>query len=88
MPDPATLVQWLIKAGPYAVALILALWLKLERAERIAAQKDAQQLRDKRAEELKQGAVALAELGETTRNRMREHDEKIGALLALKREGS
>jgi len=88
MPDPATLVQWLIKAGPYAVALILALWLKLERAERIAAQKDARNLRDKRAEELKQGTQALAELGETTRNRMREHDQQIGALIALKREGT
>lgn len=70
--DPTALVDWLTKLGPYAVAGILAVWLKLERAERVAAQADANQLRDKRTAEMRESVSALAELGEATRRTLEE----------------
>jgi hypothetical protein len=70
--DPTTLVDWLTTLGPYAVAGILAFWLKLERAERIAAQADANSQRDQRAAEMKESTGALAELGEATRKTLDE----------------
>ena len=76
--DPVTLVDWLTKLGPYAVAGLLAFWLKLERAERVAAQKDANELRDKRAQEMKERSDALAELGEATRRTLDELRRGLG----------
>lgn len=70
--DPETLFALMTKAGPWAVALILAFWLKLERAERVAAQTDANSLRDKRTTEMKETVGALAELGEATRKTLDE----------------
>ncbi len=75
--DPVALVDWLTKLGPYAVAGLLAVWLVLERKERITAQADARELRDKRAEELKDGAEALAELGEAMRTALRELSQML-----------
>jgi len=85
--DPASLLVWLTKAGPYAVTAIVLVWLKLERAERLAAQEDARKLRDERAADLKEGAEALAELGEATRRRIREHDDRIEEVLTFVRRG-
>jgi hypothetical protein len=65
--DPVTLVEWLAKLGPWAVAGILAFWLKLERAERVAAQADANAQRDQRTTEMQDRTEALAALGEATR---------------------
>jgi hypothetical protein len=81
--DPVSIVQWLTAAGPYAVTLIMGIWLTLERAERLAAQADATACRDRLMSDRTEQAAALAELGEATRNRIREHDERLDRVLDL-----
>jgi len=76
--DPVTLIDWLTKLGPYAVAGILAFWLKLERAERVAAQADANTQRDQRTAEMKDRTEALAELGEATRRTLDDLTRAVG----------
>lgn len=81
MPAASDLFGWLTAAGPWAVALILAVWCRLEREERIAAQTDARALRDRIMEDRAEQAEAIAALGEVTRTRIREHDQMITAVL-------
>lgn len=82
MPAAPDLLGWLTAAGPYAVTVILVVWLRLEREERIVAQRDANALRDRIMSDRQEQAEALAELGEATRNRLREHDEQLARTLA------
>lgn len=70
--DAVTLVDWLTKLGPFALAGVFAFWLKLERAERIAAQSDANVQREKRTSEMRERTEALAELGEAVRKTLDE----------------
>lgn len=79
MVDPETLVNWLTALGPWAVAGLLAYWLKLERAERIAAQTEATALRDQIADERQETAKALAEFGEAMRNKIRDFTEQLAS---------
>lgn len=75
--NPTTVVSWLTSAGPYAVTAIVLVWLRLEREERIKAQEDARVLRDQRYTEMREQTELIVELGEITRNRLRDHDSKI-----------
>jgi len=87
--NPADLLSWLTSAGPYAVTVIVSVWLRLERDERVKAQEDAKALRDQRFAEMKEQTELLAELGEITRNRLRDHDEQIArALEAVRSRGA
>lgn len=79
--SPEALVDWLTKLGPWAVAGIVAYWLYLERKERINAQAEAKNLRIQIADERKETAMLLAELGEKTRDRMRELTDRIGEMV-------
>lgn len=79
----AQLIGFLPTAGQFASILLLAWWLSLERKERIAAQKDANELRDRRASELQAAAETLAELGEATRMCIKDHDASVAQTIAL-----
>lgn len=78
-------------AGPFtaplcgAMALAIA-WILKDRADEKAkkevAEKDAAQLRDKRAEDLQRFATELAEIGEASRVVMRDYCVKMDAQLA------
>lgn len=65
------LVEVLRQGGLVAVALILFIVWRNERAERIAAQLDANQQREKRIESSAEQAKALAQLGEGSRTESR-----------------
>jgi uncharacterized protein YciW len=77
------LVEWLVKAGPYAVTTVVLVWLKLERTERLAAQTDLIALHRQIANERKESATAMGELGEATRDRLREHDDRLDKVLTF-----
>lgn len=65
------LVEVIRQGGLVAVSLILFIVWRNERAERIAAQLDANQQREKRVESSGNQAKALAELGEASRTESR-----------------
>jgi hypothetical protein len=71
VPPPTDIVGWLIDAGPYAVTLIVLVWLWLERKERLASQKAERELLRESREERGQTVKAMAEFGEATRNRLK-----------------
>lgn len=83
-PSPPTVVDWLTKAGPYAISLMLMLWLIGERRERLAAQKDATDLRERMIKERGESTKAMAEYGSEVETALREHDTRIDALLEAK----
>lgn len=76
-----TIVEWLTRAGPYAVTLIVLVWLFLERRERLAAQEDARRLRDDAIVTTKESTTAMGQFGEAMRDRLRAHDERIDRVL-------
>lgn len=81
----AQLIAFLPTAGPWVAVMLLAWWLSLERKERVAAQIDARELRDKRATDLKEAAEALAELSEATRSCLKDHESHTERVLGLLR---
>lgn len=81
--SPPTIVDWLTKAGPYAVTLLVLLWLKLERSERLSSQTEVKTLYGKMLAERGESVKAMADFGEAVRDRLREHDERIDKTLEL-----
>lgn len=84
--EPVTIVKWLQSAGPYAVTLIVLVWLFLERKERVSAQEDAKNLRDDAAKKAGDAATAMATYGEGVRDALREHDARIDKMLEQAKE--
>lgn len=82
--SPAELVNLLTGAGPYAVTLIVLVWLWFERAERKASQDEVRMLNETIRDDRREQAVALAELGEATRNTLRDLDGRMSAVLELR----
>lgn len=79
--SPVDLVSLLAGAGPFAVTLIVLVWLWFERAERKAAQDEVRSLNETIRNDRREQAVALAELGEATRNTLRELDGRLSAVI-------
>jgi hypothetical protein len=75
--NPADVVSLLTGAGPYAVTVIVLVWLWFERAERQASQNEVRSLNETIRNDRKEQAVALAELGEATRNTLRDLELRV-----------